>query len=252
MNDLFHDAAHDAPARARAVPVLVRPVRDVDLHDVRRDEPPLSARPTRRPRPSTRARTGSACCSRPTTASRRSPRILIPLVARVIGRRCAHLVNLSLGGLGLISFLFIDDPRMLLVAMVGVGIAWASILSLPVRDALGRRAAGEDGHLHGHLQFLHRHPADPRRERARRSWCACVFDGESIYALATGGVLMILAGLATLRVDDREAARAMKAASRSRRLALCRGRGNRRRGRAAPRTTTARPSHSPPRPSTSC
>jgi maltose/moltooligosaccharide transporter len=30
-----------------------------------------------------------------------------------------------------------------------------------------------------------------------------VFDGESIYALAAGGVLMMLAGLATLRVDDR-------------------------------------------------
>ena len=39
--------------------------------------------------------------------------LLIPLVARVIGRRWTHLVNLSLGGLGLISFIFIDDPRML-------------------------------------------------------------------------------------------------------------------------------------------
>ena len=35
MNDLFLHAAHDAPARRRPVPVLVRPVRDVDLHDVR-------------------------------------------------------------------------------------------------------------------------------------------------------------------------------------------------------------------------
>jgi hypothetical protein len=32
-----------------------------------------------------------------------------------------------------------------------------------------------------------------------------VFGGQSIDALALGGVLLFLAGLATLRVDDREA-----------------------------------------------
>ena len=57
--------------------------------------------------------------------------LLIPLLAARIGRKRTHLVNLWLGGFGLIAFLFIDDPRMLLVAMVGVGFAWASILSLP-------------------------------------------------------------------------------------------------------------------------
>ncbi len=57
--------------------------------------------------------------------------LLIPLAARAVGRRWAHLVNLALGGAGLISFLFIDDPKLLLFPMAGVGIAWASILSLP-------------------------------------------------------------------------------------------------------------------------
>jgi maltose/moltooligosaccharide transporter len=35
------------------------------------------------------------------------------------------------GTLGLVSIRFIEDPRLLLVSMVCVGIAWASILSLP-------------------------------------------------------------------------------------------------------------------------
>jgi MFS family permease len=40
-------------------------------------------------------------------------------------------LNLALGGLGLLSFFFIRDPAWLLLPMIGVGIAWASILSLP-------------------------------------------------------------------------------------------------------------------------
>ena len=64
----------------------------------------------------------------------------------------------------------------------------------------------EDGHLHGHLQFLHRDPADPRGERARHL-VRVLFDGDSIDALALGGSLLFLPGVATLRVDDHEAPR---------------------------------------------
>ena len=56
---------------------------------------------------------------------------LIPVVSRRIGQRGCHALNLCLGGLGLLSFLFIHDPRLLWVSMIGVGIAWASILSVP-------------------------------------------------------------------------------------------------------------------------
>jgi len=57
--------------------------------------------------------------------------LLIPLMVRLMGLRLSHLVNLWLGGLGLISLMLIDDPKWLLLSMVGVGFAWASILSLP-------------------------------------------------------------------------------------------------------------------------
>jgi len=52
----------------------------------------------------------------------------IPFVANRLGCRVSHLVNLWLGGIGLISFYLVGDPKMLLVSMVGVGFAWASIL----------------------------------------------------------------------------------------------------------------------------
>jgi maltose/moltooligosaccharide transporter len=55
----------------------------------------------------------------------------IPWMVRRCGLRVSHLINLWLGGVGLLSFLFIHDPHWLLLPMVGVGFAWASILSLP-------------------------------------------------------------------------------------------------------------------------
>ena len=131
--------------------------------------------------------------------------LLIPLVARVIGRRWTHLVNLSLGGLGLISFIFIDDPRMLVVAMAGVGIAWASILSLPYAMLSGAVPPEKMGIYMGIFNFFIVIP-QILAASVLGLLVRVLFHGESIYALATGGALMILAGLATLRVDDREAA----------------------------------------------
>src|SRR5690606_26123508 len=57
--------------------------------------------------------------------------VMIPFVAGLLGCRRCHAVNLSLGGIGLLSFFFIREPSMLLLPMIGVGIAWASILSMP-------------------------------------------------------------------------------------------------------------------------
>ncbi|MGH8249667.1 MAG: MFS transporter [Steroidobacteraceae bacterium] len=129
--------------------------------------------------------------------------MFIPFVAARIGRRRAHLLNLALGGAGLISFLFIDDPRLLLVSMVGVGIAWASILSLPYAMLSGAVPAAKMGVYMGIFNFFIVIPqimAAAVLGLMVRAW----FGGESILALAAGGALMILAGIATLRVDDRE------------------------------------------------
>jgi maltose/moltooligosaccharide transporter len=131
--------------------------------------------------------------------------ILIPLVVAKIGRRHAHLLNLALGGAGLIAFLFIDDPRMLLVAMIGVGIAWASILSLPYAMLSGAVPPSKMGIYMGIFNFFIVIP-QILAASVLGVLVRVLFHGESIYALATGGILMILAGIATLRVDDHEAA----------------------------------------------
>jgi len=129
--------------------------------------------------------------------------MLIPWVSARIGRRRAHLVNLWLGGAGLLSFLVIDDPHWLLLSMVGVGIAWASILSLPYAILSGAVPSAKMGVYMGIFNFFIVIP-QILAASVLGLLVRVPFNGESIYALATGGGLMLLAGLATLRVDDRE------------------------------------------------
>jgi MFS family permease len=56
---------------------------------------------------------------------------LLPILARKTSLSQAHAVALFMGGLGLISTYFIQNQYFLLLSMVGVGIAWASTVSLP-------------------------------------------------------------------------------------------------------------------------
>jgi maltose/moltooligosaccharide transporter len=126
--------------------------------------------------------------------------IAIPLLARSLGCRWSHLVNLTLGGIGLVSFLFIRDPAWLIVPMIGVGIAWASILSLPYALLSDVLPAEKMGIYMGIFNFFIVIPqliAASVLGLLLREF----FGGEAIYGLVVGGLLMILAGAVTLLVD---------------------------------------------------
>jgi len=126
--------------------------------------------------------------------------IAIPIVANRLGCRLSHLINLSLGGIGLISFYFISDPRMLIIPMVGVGFAWASILSLPYALLSNNLPAKKMGVYMGIFNFFIVIP-----QLVAASLLGLVlrefFDLQAIFALVIGGSMMIVAGLATLLVD---------------------------------------------------
>ncbi|MFN4284635.1 MAG: MFS transporter [Lacibacter sp.] len=57
--------------------------------------------------------------------------LLLTPLANKYGRRNTYMLSLLLGGVGLFSMIFIKDKYLLLLAMAGVGIAWAAILALP-------------------------------------------------------------------------------------------------------------------------
>jgi len=124
---------------------------------------------------------------------------VIPWMVRRWGLRASHLVNLWLGGIGLFGFLFIRDPRWLLLPMVGVGFAWASILSLPYAMLSDNLPAAKMGVYMGIFNFFIVIPqliaASVLGELLKR-----FFPGQPVWALVVGGASLIVAGLCTLRV----------------------------------------------------
>jgi len=126
--------------------------------------------------------------------------IAIPFVANRLGCRVCHLINMMIGGVGLISFFFIKDPTLLLLPMIGVGIAWASILSLPYALLSNNLPSHKMGIYMGIFNFFIVIP-----QLVAASVLGLIlrefFDLQSIYGLVIGGVLMMIAGLAVLLVD---------------------------------------------------
>lgn len=55
----------------------------------------------------------------------------LPFLAKTLGRKTTHALALSLGGLGLLSMYIVTTPNGQIPSMIGVGIAWASILAMP-------------------------------------------------------------------------------------------------------------------------
>ncbi|MDR7133229.1 maltose/moltooligosaccharide transporter [Lysobacter niastensis] len=131
--------------------------------------------------------------------------IVIPWMVRRLGLRISHLVNATLGGLGLLSFLLIRDPQWLLLSMVGVGFAWASILSLPYALLSDSVPAEKMGVFMGIFNFF---IVIPQLVAASLLGflLKTFFGGQPIQALAIGGISLIVAGLCVLRVREPGAA----------------------------------------------
>src|SRR5262249_23550466 len=114
-------------------------------------------------------------------------------------------VNVWLGGLALISFVFIDDPQWLLLPMVGIGFAWASIVSLPYALLSDSVPAEKMGVYMGIFNFFIVIP-QLLAATVLRSLLKSFFGGAPIYALVIGGVSLLIAGLFVLRVDELQVA----------------------------------------------
>ena len=127
---------------------------------------------------------------------------LLPVIAKKVGVRYTHLLALCSGGVGLLSIYFIGDKYLLLIPMFGVGIAWASILSMPYAMLSGALPAAKMGYYMGVFNFF---VVIPQIVAATILGFIVkqFFQNEPIYALLIGGASMIFAGLLTLRVNNR-------------------------------------------------
>jgi maltose/moltooligosaccharide transporter len=78
----------------------------------------------------------------------------LPRLAAATSRKTVHAFSLVCGGIGLLSVYFIHDKNILLLTMVGVGIAWASILSMPYAILSGALPPARMGVYMGIFNFF--------------------------------------------------------------------------------------------------
>ena len=126
---------------------------------------------------------------------------LLPMLAAKISRRFTHMICLILGGIGLISMFFIKDNHTLLFAMVLVGLAWASTLTMPYAILAGALPSNKMGFYMGVFNFFIVIP-QILAAAILGFFVKHVFNDESIYALLVGGISMIIAGLCNFIVNE--------------------------------------------------
>lgn len=126
---------------------------------------------------------------------------IIVWLAKKTNRKTVHMIALFCGGIGFASFYIIKDPNLLLVSELGIGLAWASILSMPYAILAGSLPAEKMGVYMGIFNFF---IVIPQITAAAilGFFVKNIVGGEAIYALLLGGASLILAGLLTLLVDD--------------------------------------------------
>jgi maltose/moltooligosaccharide transporter len=119
---------------------------------------------------------------------------LLPALALRIGKKYTHMICLIAGGVGLISLFFIHDQKMLLIPMVGIGLAWASTLTMPYSILAAALPSKQMGFYMGVFNFF---IVIPQIVAAALLgfFVKSMFNNESIYALVIGGISMIVAGL---------------------------------------------------------
>jgi maltose/moltooligosaccharide transporter len=127
--------------------------------------------------------------------------LCLPFIAKWIGKKMTHSVSLLAGGVGLISIYFIKDPEMLNYSMIGVGLAWASILAMPYVILSGSIPAGKLGIYMGIFNFFITLPQIINGFVG--GWIVKhLYGGQSIYALLMAGVFLVIAALSVIKVYD--------------------------------------------------
>jgi len=126
---------------------------------------------------------------------------VIPVLAQKTGRKGAHAINLVLGGLGLIGIFLIRDPALLWIPMIGVGFAWASILSMPYAILSGAVPGRKMGVYMGIFNIF---IVVPQLLAATILGLTLkhLFAGEAIWALVIGGVSFFVAAVCALLVKE--------------------------------------------------
>jgi maltose/moltooligosaccharide transporter len=126
---------------------------------------------------------------------------VLPVMARQLGRKTTHSLCLLAGSLGLLSVAVIRTPGLLLLSMAGVGIAWASILSMPYSILAGSLPPGKTGVYMGIFNFFIVIPEI--LASLGFGWVMShLLNDNRMAAVVGGGVMLAIAAALVMRVHE--------------------------------------------------
>jgi maltose/moltooligosaccharide transporter len=122
-------------------------------------------------------------------------------MSRFMPAKRIHMICLAIGALGLISAFLVKQPSMLLLSMTGVGVAWASILSMPYAMLANVIPGNKMGFYMGVFNFFIVLP-QILAAVALGKLVDSLLGGDAMKAVLAGGIAMAFASAATLIVGD--------------------------------------------------
>lgn len=128
--------------------------------------------------------------------------LIIPFIAKKLGRKLTHSLSLIAGAIGLISIYFITDYSLLIWPMLGIGIAWGSILAMPYAILAPSLPVHKTGVYMGIFNIFITFP-----QILNGIFGGMIvkhfFGSQAIYALIMSGIFLLIAAVSVLMVDDK-------------------------------------------------
>ena len=127
--------------------------------------------------------------------------LLIPTIAKSIGRKKTYSFSLLMGGIGLASMYFVHDKTILLLSISGVGLAWAAILAMPYAMLSGSLPADKMGVYMGLFNATITIPQIAAGLLG--STIIALFGGFPMAIIVIAGISLLIAGLAVFFVKEK-------------------------------------------------
>lgn len=127
--------------------------------------------------------------------------LLLPKIITNISRKKTHAFSLAIGGLSLISLLFIQNQYLLIIPMVGIGLAWGSALAIPYAILSSSIPATKTGVYMGIFNFTITVP-QILNGIVGGLIVKHLFNNQTIYALVMAGVFLFLAAVSVRWIQE--------------------------------------------------
>lgn len=127
--------------------------------------------------------------------------LMLPRIVRKSSRKKTHAFSLIAGGLGLISIFFIQNDYVLILSMVGIGLAWGSILAMPYAILSSAIPAKKIGVYMGIFNLFITMPQIVSGISGK-FLMRYIFSDHAVYGLIMAGGFMILGAVSVLFVED--------------------------------------------------